>query len=798
MRKVIEWIVDHPWPMLGIVAVITIGFAISIPALTTLTDFKKYISEDDPAIAAMNRAEARYGSATFFMVAVEADDTVFKTSTLEKIKAMSTEFKAIIGVDKVTDPLNAQVITGTEKALVVGPAAPGEEVPRTPEAMEEYEQRVLESRLLRDYIIAADGKAAAISIKLKPDADRQAIARQVVEIVERYKNPERIYIVGLPYMSLILSESMGKDLRLMLPLVILVIITVLYLSFGSLRGVLLPLLVVSLSIIWTVGAMALFHIPFTVMSFILPVILMAIGVAYSIHVLNRYYEELGQGKPKREAVIETAVQMLSPVAMAGLTTMAGFLSFLTSFLIPLRQFGYFAAFGTCVAMILSLVLLPALLALLRLPKRRAQTDAGPLGKVFRGFEWLAARHRRAVLITSLAILIACTVGMSLVRVETSEKEFLGEDHPIVQALNVMDNHFSGSEQVVIEIDTGRRDGLKDPAMLERIVALEEWLKTKPGVKINKTLSLADLVREMNQKFHADDPNYYAIPDDRKLVAQLLLLFTFQGGDLGSMALGDFSAGEITGFYSAGSSSVEVQLSREIDNYLRQTFKDVRAEDVGSTKLGASLFSKILSSQIANLISSMIAAGLIVVLLMGSLLAGAISVIPLVLTVVINFGVMGFANMPLDMATLMVCPMAIGTGIDYAIHFMSRFRREFQASGDPELAARQTFRTSGRGIVYNALALILGFGVLLFSTFTGTTRFGLLIAVTVIISATSAFTIIPAILMTWQPRFLTRRAWSRKEVVLAKTGKVALNSNPGLNLKPNLTPTDKEVKDEGKI
>jgi hypothetical protein len=420
---------------------------------------------------------------------------------------------------------------------------------------------------------------------------------------------------------------------------------------------------------------------------------------------------------------------------------------------------------------------------------------GALSKGLSVFVWLVARHTKIVLITSAVIFIAFVIGTSMVRVESSEKEFLGEDHPVVQALDVMDSHFSGSEQVMVEFDTGKRDGLKDPELLQRIVAFEDWLKTKEGVKINKTISLADMVREMNQKFHADDPSYYVIPDDRKLVAQLLLLFTFQGGDLGNMALGDFSAGEVTGLYGSIGSTERVRLAREVQQYLDENFKDVRAEMVGSTRVGGSLFAKIITSQITSLLTSILAAGLIVTLLMGSIVAGLISLIPLVLTVVINFGVMGFSNTPLDMSTLMVSSIAIGIGIDYAIHFLSRFRREYRAHRDPEWALEATLQTTGRGIAYNALALALGFAVLLFSTFKGTANFGLLIAMTMIISATSAFTVIPAILITWEPKFLTRRAWGRKEVVFERAERPVLNPNPAGVSNPNLKQTDKEVHDE---
>jgi uncharacterized protein len=360
-----------------------------------------------------------------------------------------------------------------------------------------------------------------------------------------------------------------------------------------------------------------------------------------------------------------------------------------------------------------------------------------------------------VIISSVVLFGVFLASLPMLRIETSEKEFLGNDSPAMQGIGVMDSHFSGSEQVMIEIDTHTRDGLKDPSVLNQIIALEEFLKEN-GVR--KTMSIADMVQEMDQKFHADDPAYYTIPEDRKLVSQLLLLFTFQGGDLGTMALGDFSAGEVMGLYSSSGSSQQVKLANDVQQYINTHFTGTTsAEMVGSTRVSASMFQKIGMSQITSLGTSVLASGVIVALLMGSIIAGLISLIPIAFTVVINFGVMAYSGTPLDMSTLMVSSIAIGIGIDYAIHFISRFRVEVQAGSDMEQALRTTIQTTGHGIAYNALALALGFAVLLFSSFKGTSNFGLLIAMTMIISALSAFTTIPAILVIFRPKFLTRKS-----------------------------------------
>jgi len=761
MRRFFEFIADHPYVTIGVILIVTVGFAAFVPRLHTDTNFKNYMDKNDPTVQAMDRAEDRYGSQDLFMIAVENDDGIFNKETLTKISRMQAEFEHITGVDEVTGPLNAQVITGTEKTLNVGAAAPNEEVPATAEEMAAYRARVMGSNTVRGYIVASDGKAAVISIKLKLNADDVAAAKQVVAIVEKYNTaPDHIYITGLPYMNLVLTQSMGKDLKILLPLVILVIIIVLYFSFWSLRGVILPLLVVSLSAVWTLGLMGMFNVPITIISFILPVILMAIGIAYCIHVLNKYHEEIAAGADRRTAVIETGLHMVSPVSMAGLTTVAGFFSLLNSFLIPQRQFGVFTGLGVLAAMLLSLVLIPALLAALKVPMRKIHGNSnGILTRVLSGFERMIIRRRLVVITVSLLLFGVFLASLPMLRVETSEKEFLGADSPVVQGMDVMDRHFSGSEQVMIDIDTGKRDGLKDPAVLNQVDALQEFLKSK-GVK--KTISIADMVAEMNQKFHADDPAYYVIPEDRKLVSQLLLLFTFQGGDMGNMALGDFSAGEVMGLYPSDGSSQQVKLAHEVQNYLDTHFTGtVHAQMVGATKVSSSMYSRIAMSQITSLGTSILASWLIVSLLFGSVIAGLISLIPIAFTVVINFGVMAYSGTPLDMSTLMVSSIAIGIGIDYAIHFISRFRREMQSGESAESALQTTIQTTGRGIAYNALALALGFAVLLFSSFKGTSNFGLLIAMTMVISALSAFTIIPAILVTWKPRFLTGAIWGRR-------------------------------------
>lgn len=743
LLPVYRWTIAHPILTLLILAAITIALAGFITRIEVDVDFSNYLNRDDPAVIASDEAKDRYGSQLRSMVLVEAPNGLFRPEVLAEIDTLENELEALPVVAEVTGPFNSKVIRGTETAVTVSSVGPGGRAPSTDEEIAAYREAILNDRTLSDYVVSSTGTAVAIYIRAVDGVEMIPLAEAIEAVTARYETEDlRITIAGIPYMNLTLGRSMRRDLRLFLPLVILTIVVVLYAAFRWRWGVLIPFSVVGLTVLWTLGLMAICSVPITVLSFILPVVLMAIGIADGIHVLSRYREEIRNGNGVEEAILRTMRSMQRPVVMTSLTTAAGFLSLLNAYMIPQRMFGLFASVGILFAMILSLVLIPAVLRLVKAPAptarnaaRRSPISSG-LGAVVRG----VIRYRWFVLAGTVAVAAVFAGGISTIDIETSQRAYLGEDHPAVESLDRMDELFSGGDQIVVEIDTGRPDGLKDPSILNEMVALEGFL-AENGV--HKTISLANIVREMNQRFHAEDPAFYAIPDNPRLVAQLLLLFTFQGGTLGSMALGDSSAGEMIGFYASKTGKERVGLVRDVTAYLGEHFENARL--VGPTRIVASMFTAIARSQITSLFTSIGAAGIIVVALMASILAGLISLVPLLFTIVVSFGVMAYAGMSLDIATLMISSITIGIGIDYGIHYIERTREEMRLGGERTVALVRAAQTAGRGIVYNALALAGGFSILLLSAFRGMRNFGLLITMTMLISAAGALVVIPAIL-----------------------------------------------------
>ena len=764
MKHIFRFAVDRPFWTITIVAVAALAFLIPLQNMKQETDWREFLSNDDPIIRLMDEAEDKYGRTLGIMVMLVNREDLFNEESLLKIDEMAGQFEEIPGVIEVVTPFNSQVITATEAALNVRYAAPGGRAPATPEDLELFRQRLTASRLLEGNVVSSDGKAASISIELAVGADEYAITERVIEIVEPYRGTDdEIYVYGDAYFDVIISQEMEADLTVLFPLALALMVAVLFLSFMNLRGILIPIAIVLLSICVAMGFMALAGFPMTMVSFIAPVLLLAIGIADGIHVLNRYNEEINKGTDRRQAILNTMEEMTGPVVMTSLTTAAGFLSLLSSFFLPQRQFGIVTAIGVLAAMAFSLVLIPAILAVLKPPRARERKRAfRPLTRVLMTFERTVARRRRWVLLVAVGVLGFMLAGLPMLRIETSNEEFLGKDHPAIQVLDQVDEHFSGGMQIMIEIDTGVRSGLKDPVVLTKMIDLEEFLKQN-GVK--KTISLTDLTRETNQKLHVNDPAYYTIPDDRRVIAHLLGAFTGGGGKLGDMALGDYSAGTIIGMYPMASTSDISRLARTVQDHIDENFtdSDLTVRMVGATILMDRLMTRMNQSQLIGMGTTVVAVAIIVAVLMGSVIAGLIAIIPLVLTVAFSTGIMAYTGTPLDMMTLMVSAIAVGIGVDYSIHFISRFRREYRANRDPLLALQTTIQTTGRGITYNALTVALGFFILVFASFKGVRSFGLQIALTMAVSALAAISLIPAILVEWQPRFLTRFPWSRGSV-----------------------------------
>ncbi|MCD5408982.1 MMPL family transporter [Candidatus Bipolaricaulota bacterium] len=765
---VATWIVAHPKWVLGGLVLITLFFALFALRIDFLTDWKKMLPHDDPVVAKFLETRDTFGSQSVVMVALAAPEgeTLFNLSSLQKLYALTRELETLEEsgyLEDVVSPATMDVVQGTDIALVVEPVL--SHPPETEEDVAAFREVILAERQLVGTMVLPDGSAMIMILKVHPDiaADQDKVSelvQRVQEITARYQGPEEIYITGDAALMHFAYRYMRGDLKFLLPIVVLVVAAVLYIGFRSLRGLVLPLQVALMAVIWTVGLMSLCGVKFTIISTILPALLVAVGSAYGIHVVNAYFHRIERNGDRREVVVQVIEEMLNPVSITALTTAAGFLTLITSFLVPTREFGLFSAAGVMFAFLISLTLIPAALVLLPPSKRRwAEGGEGAFDQLARGV--VRATHRRGlwVVLTALAVLGVFLAAIPSLKVESDVSKYFCASSPVIQGMNFVEERFGGSLFMSVVVDTGRRDGFRDPEVLRFAEGLEEYLEGFEAV--GDISSIVELVKETNYTMHGDDEAYYAIPDSARAVAQLLLLYEMGGGEiLRSMVTRDFSQAQISVRVKAVGTAEFERIIRLTQDYIAQHAPPgVAGYVTGLPAIYDRISHKIVHSQIVSLLASFLAVGTIVALLMGSLVAGFISLTPLAFSVGSSFGIMAYAGVNLDMATVMLASLVIGIGVDYGVHFITRYRRERLGEVDHERAFLAAFRTAGRGITYNAVTLTLGFLVLLLSNFGALQTFGWLIALTMVTSALGALVVVPAALGLAHSKFLSRLVWT---------------------------------------
>jgi hydrophobe/amphiphile efflux-3 (HAE3) family protein len=770
MKRLSDFIVKNPVTVLVILCVISVLLGMNIRGVDIKVDTESMVPRDDPVIQDLIETVEEFGSQDMMMVAIKAD--VYNRETLAKVQRIADRIWDLPGVEDVVTPLDAQVIRGDEVGLEISPVAYG--VPETDEEIEEFRVSLQDSPQ-GSAMVSEHGDALAIFITLEPGVatslESQTLAKDIESIALQEKGPgEELYVIGEVYLGYVATNNMARDLRILFPLSIVVVVATLYISFGSLFDVVTLVLSILMSLACTLGLMAVLGYDITMVSMILPIILVSMGSAAGIHILNRFHEEHRGGKSPEESLDQVIHELAGPVSMTSLTTAVGFASFATSFISPVRTFGIFAAAGIMINLLITLTCVPSLLII----RSRSKSEITGRARSSRGFQGnqgrkslldrllestslaVVARPDRVILVV-LAITLIFAVAIPGLKVETNWMQYFRQDSPAVLGTQLAEDLFGGTYSLSVLVDTGEYDGVKDPDILDRMARLQDRMAEVD--RLSHASSIAELVRNVNKALNADDPAYYGIPSTREAVAQELLLFTMQGGSgLDSMVSYDFQKALV----SARSANVPTSELGEIidkveaiaDEEFGGTGIDTRV--VGLPNVMLRMMEKFMDDQVKSLVLSAVGVWAVVSLISGSAIIGLLCLIPLCVSVLINFGFMSYMHIPLDVVTIMISGISIGIGVDYSIHLTSRYRYELRNGRGQSDALRATITSTGRGIFFNAVTLMLGFGLLAFSTFRAISIFGMLVAGTMFTSGLGALVFLPAVLRLINPGHIRGR------------------------------------------
>jgi len=668
----------------------------------------------------------------------------------------------------------------------------------------------------------------AFDIGFDPDAHLEDIPFQAVDMFEYadfftavravyslHEEHLTFYPVGNPPLMDFMVRVMQQVMVLAL-MMIAVFATLLWVLFRSFSAVIWPIVIVSLSLLWTLGLATWLGMSFTSMITLTGLLTLAVGIADSVHVLSAYFSERRSGSEHEQALTTAYDKTGLAILITTLTTMCGVLALTISDLIPIRVFGITAAMGVFFAFLFTVVLLPILLSYwhpgavdstrqpagsVTVRSRLKQLWSGMplwarlaaivapcvallpvLGPIITAYIAVVVLVTAVVILWQDQILAACPVivarspglvlglfgtvflvslyGTSQVRIDSNVAELARAGTEPYVAYAMVDEHMAGAQNVSVMIDTRASDGILHPDMLQAIDRLQDLIMARYPDQVSRTWSLADIVKETNRVMNQDNPDYYRVPDDPTLISQLLYLFNSANPEeRRSIVSDDYSRSHITiNAYNAGSYQYQSffrELNGDIESTfapLNSVFPDLNIEVTGTIPLMMRTMDEMAQSQYRGFLLALAVISVIMILTLGSVQAGLVAMIPNLIPALLTFGLLGLLGMSLDMDTLLIAPVIIGIAVDDTIHFMTHYRVALLRTRSMEQALRSTVQRVGKAVMFTTMILGLGFAILSFSDYLGMAKIGFFGSLAIFVALLCDLFLLPAMIMIFKPRF----------------------------------------------
>ena len=764
-RKFFNKVTSYYKPILIISAAMFISAVAFIPTLTKDTRYDAFLPEDDPVLVYRNQLKETFGLKNPMVIAVVHEKNVFNKETLRLVHQLSEELKTIKGIDpdQITSLSTENNIKGTEGGILVEPFYDIETL--TEQVSNEVSLAIDDFELYQGSLVSHDKTTTLIVAEMLETYDRKQheVYNSITETLVKYKMEDHeFHLAGEGAVSGYLIKYIDEDAMKTNPFAGLIIALILIIAYRTKRGVLLPNLMVLASVGIALGAMAAFGIDFYVITNGLPVVLIAIAVADGIHILGEYYE-LSAMHPKftqKELVVETMIKMWRPITITSITTVAGFLSIAaSSYMPPMADFGLFGALGVTVALVYALFMIPSALMLLKPQVSRAFKSSNEIdgfGKVMIRLGNFVMKHPKSIVITALVIIgFGVNGALKLVVNEDRIKNFQATES-IVLADELINEKTEGTTYLDVMLSTPNEEDLFKPEHLQKIEALQKYIETLPHVK--GSTSIVDFLKKMNQSLHENETTYYRIPDNKELVAQYFLLYSASGDptDFDNYIDYDYRLANVRFRMDTGEYIHEKLVINKTNEYIQKHFKTTELTAISSGTvavdahwIGSLGYNHFLGAGIALLVVLLFAA-----MSFRSVMAGFLTIIPVMISVLFLYTVMGILDIWLAVGTSMFAAIAIGVGVDFAVHTVDRLSYLINEEGlTLQKAYQEFYKSAGRALLFNFLALALGFSVLMTSSVPPLNQFGFLVAVAVMVSFIGSLTLLPAIILLVKPRFL---------------------------------------------
>jgi len=742
------------------VAAVTIFMANQLKHLELSYDFAKVVPAKDPDMLYFQQFTETFGQDGNLMVVGVEDSSVYKLLNFRRFKFMSDYIENIPGVTSVVSLPNLKYLqkdteNRTFKAVPVFETIPGKQ-----ETLDSLLQAALNQRLYSEQLINRENGAMLMIVALDDQViqsqQRQTVVGDVIHALDIYTNGTgiQLHVGGLPYLRSFLSSKVKEELDLFLILSAIVTAVILFIFFRSWNAVVFPMIVIGVMVIWTMGTLALFGYKITLLTGLLPPIIVVIGIPNSIYLLNKYHQEYERHGIKMLALSRVIRKIGIVTLITNFTTAVGFAVLAFTDIVILKEFGIVAGINILATFLVSIILIPAVFSYLPAPNQKQLKHLN-----FRGLDWiltnlelLVHRQKYTVLVVSLVI-----VGFSLLGVSRlNSVSYMADDIPknsrVWQDLQFFQQNFKRIMPLELVIDTGKKKGASRLNFLRKVSEFEGFVAENE--QISAPVSVADFLKAARQAFYNNNPSFYDLPNnqDKNFLQRYLRKQEGVENLLSNMV-------DSTGQQIRISMKVADIGSDRMATLLEQQLKPKADELFGSNGMEATftgttlLFIKGNQFLVQNLRISLLLAFGIIALIMALLFANfrmiLISLVPNTIPLLITAGVMGFLNIPLKPSTALIFSIAFGISVDDSIHFLAKYRQElFSNNFFVPIAISKSIKETGASMMYTSIVLFFGFVIFAGSEFGGTVALGILASTTLIIAMFTNLIVLPSLLLVF--------------------------------------------------
>jgi len=732
---------------IAIVVLITVSLGYFLKDLRFNYVFEDFFPIDDPELEYyMDYREVFGNDNDYLLLSVEAETSIFDTTYLQKVSRLTDSLKSFQHLSEVISP------TSIRRPII----SPGGFFripllhPKDPTRARKDSLFLAGNDFWRGNMISEDGRSMGIFVRHNPLTSKEMTDSIMSYIYGQLdlQGFKQYRIAGKASAQGVFIEKMQVELLTFLSISIVLVVLFLAYGYRSWWGILIPLIVVLLAVVWTTGLMGATNKPLDILMVLLPTILFVVGMSDVVHIMTKYIEELRLGHSKIAAITTTFREVGLATLLTSITTAVGFATLLTASIRPIREFGVYTAVGVFFAFLVAFCLMPATLILVKRPKvsiKKVHHSAWftILSYLFRK----ALRSPGKVIVTSILISALSVVGMFLLNINTYLIEDLPQDDPLKQAFTHFDINYGGSRPFELHVEVmDTTFNLYSPPVVQEIEKVDHYLKTI--YEAGSVVSPSTIVKVINQATNGGASEAFSVPEDdwSKVNRYLPRFLRSRQGTLISTA--DQMEGRITGRVGDIGSKISLQRTAELREFI---IANTNTELVRFTVTGTSNLIDKNNEYLANNMFQGLGIAFVVVALIAGFMFRSIRMIfitllPNIIPLLMVAGIMGYFGIALKLSTSIVFTIAFGIAVDDTIHFISKFKLELNKGKSVLYALKRTYLSTGKAVIITSIILSGGFLTLILSSFGGTFYTGLLVSLTLLFALVIDLSLLPVLIM----------------------------------------------------